>query len=167
MRLQRYKIKLNAVAPRSVLFFNHDANLSYHNLLRLHIIAVDESQNIHPRGHPFGRDVARRVSTNDGTPHHIHNLQRALAVDDNVAVADEGEWRILVAVSVLADGGKHQAETRSVVGGFGGEGVGRDAIHCVSTIGQQVGAVAVYFTTDMRGTPSTAEIRANVESVKL
>ncbi len=79
------------------------------------------------------------VSTDDDAPHHIHNLQHAFAVDDDVAVVDEGEG--LIVANCVPAIGKHQAETRSVIGGFGREGVrgrSRDGVHIVSTTGQQV-----------------------------
>ena len=60
---------------------------------------------------------------NNNASHHVHHLQRAFAIDDDIARSiDEGKG-IIVAVSV-SFGGKHQFETRGIVGGFGGEGVG-------------------------------------------
>ena len=52
----------------------------------------------------------------------IRRKTYTLAVDDDIAVADEGEG-LIVAVSVLADGREHYTEARGVVRCFGGEGV--------------------------------------------
>ena len=46
-------------------------------------------------------------------PSHIHDLQRGIGIgirNDDAAIADEGKRRVIVAVSVPADG-KQEAET--------------------------------------------------------
>ena len=41
------------------IFFQHcDPHLSYHNLLRFHILAADEAQHVDARRHPDCRDVS-------------------------------------------------------------------------------------------------------------
>ena len=46
-------------------------------------------------------------------PRHIHDLQRSIGIgiqNDDATIANEGKRRVIVAVSVPADG-KHEAET--------------------------------------------------------
>ena len=45
--------------------------------------------------------MARRVSTDDDPSHHIHNLQNALAVDDDVAVAEIREIPMIIVKDVF------------------------------------------------------------------
>ena len=79
---------------------------SHNNFLHLNITAIHQAQHIHAWGHSAGRDVARNVCAKDDAPRNIQHLQRAFAVDDDVAVADERE-AVTVAVCVPADGSKH------------------------------------------------------------
>ena len=63
-----------------------------HNLLRPNAVAVNQTQNINPWRHPTGRDALNASATgDDDAPHHVNDLQHTLAVDDDVAVADERE----------------------------------------------------------------------------
>ena len=95
--------------------------MSFHdNLLRFHVVAVDEA---HARGHPVGRDVARRVSTDDA-PRHVDDLQHAFAIDDDLTVAEEGEG-LTGPADGLVCGSKHQLEAALIVRRLGGEGVRR------------------------------------------
>ena len=99
--------------------------LSHHNLLRPHIVTIDKAQHIHARDECGMRNVECGMSNLSAVqlaPHHVNHLQHSLAVDDDVAVADEGKG-LIVAICVLADGSEHQTEARLVVGGLGGEGV--------------------------------------------
>ena len=83
------------------------------NPLRLHFIAFDEPQNVHALSHPIGGNIACNIRTNNDMPRHIHDLQRGIGIgirNDDAAIADEGKRRVIVAVSVPADG-KHEAET--------------------------------------------------------
>ena len=94
------------------------------NLLRLHIVAVDKTEYIYALGHSRCRNMAGRISTNQHTPHHIHNLQHGTSLgtnNDNIPIVDEGKRRI-VAVCVSADG-KHQLKPRSIVCSLGSEGL--------------------------------------------
>ena len=85
----------------------HRLSSPYHNLLRLHIIAIDEAQNIHTRGHPRCRNApCASVNRNDDTPRHVNHLNRSLAVNDDVVVTDESEI-LIVAVCIPADGREH------------------------------------------------------------
>lgn len=63
----------------------------YDNLLCLHVVAADETQHVNARHHLVGRDVACNVCTTNDVSHHVNHLQGACAVDDDVAIADEGE----------------------------------------------------------------------------
>ena len=65
-----------------------------HNLLRLHIVALDETQHINARGHSLCRDAMLCVYRNVDTTHHVNHLQgRAFNVtrDDDVPVVEECE----------------------------------------------------------------------------
>ena len=97
--------------------------LSNDDLLSL----VIESQHIHT-GSGIQFDAADTVDLlgDDDAAHHVDDLEGALTVDDDVAVAHEGK---VAAVAGVA-GGEHQAEAAGVVVGVGFEAVTR--------VGQQV-----------------------------
>jgi len=65
-----------------------------------------------------------RVSTNEDASHHVNYLNRSCAVNDDVAIADEGK-RLVRPFDKLRDlGTEYQLEAAFVVGGFGEEGIG-------------------------------------------
>ena len=62
---------------RSDLFFQHcDTHLSYHDFLRLQIVAVDKTQDVYARHHSACRDAIYRVShaRNNDAPRNINHL---------------------------------------------------------------------------------------------
>ena len=79
--------------------------------LRPHIVAVDKAQHIHARRHSVCRDAIYRVSRQNDAPHHIHHLQHAFAVDDDVAIAEEGKGIVAIIVVVCVPANEHEAET--------------------------------------------------------
>ena len=99
---------------------------SHDNLLCLHVVAVDEAEHIHARRHPACRDAIYRVSRQNNAPHHVYDLQGTLAIDDDVAIADESE--IIVAVCVPAN--EHQLEAAGIIRVL--------SFECVAWIDQQV-----------------------------
>jgi len=65
------------------------------------------------------------VSTNDDASRHINHLQRSLAVDDDVAIAEEGKGlTVAIIVVVCVPANEHQAEAALIVRRLGGESVG-------------------------------------------
>ena len=104
-------------------------SLSDYYLLHLHVIAVDEAQDVNARGHPSGGNGGhiRCVPTDQHTPLRVDQLQRCAVgslKQTYLTVGIEGESRI-VAVCVLADGsgGIHQLEALRIVGSKGLKGV--------------------------------------------
>ena len=70
-----YSQGLKADLLWEVLLLEGESPLSYCNLLRSNVVAIDETQNIHARGHPVCRQRRRHcVSTDDDASHHINNL---------------------------------------------------------------------------------------------
>lgn len=97
---------------------------SYHDFPGFYIVAVNEAQNIYACLHSLHWDASRApVNWNDDAPRHVNHLNRSLAVDDDVAVADENEIPI-VTICVPANG-KHQAESRSIIRRLSIEGITR------------------------------------------
>ncbi len=95
----------------------------------LDIAAVGEAEHIDAVGEAVGGDAADHVGAADHAASDIEHLECAIAVDDDVAVADEGE----VIAHVFA-GCEDEFEAGGVVGGVGVEGVGR--------VGEEVNVVA-------------------------
>ena len=94
---------------------------SYHNLLSLHILAVDEAEHVNTRS-GIDVDIGAAVDgfgTQDAAC-DVNHLQRGVAfvVDDPTAVAVESEDIIIADAS-----GKHQFESAGVVGRVGFEAI--------------------------------------------
>ena len=64
------------------------------------------------------------VSTDNDASQHVDHLNRSRAVDDDVAVADEGEIFVITFVVVFVRL-EHQLETAGIVVVLGTEGVAR------------------------------------------
>ena len=94
-----------------------------HYLLDSDIVSLYQTEDIHARCHSAGGNGGRMrcVPTNDDAPRDINHLQRALAVDDDVAIADEG--KIPTGFASVPACGKHQTKSRSIVRRLGSEGV--------------------------------------------
>ena len=63
-------------------------------------------------------------SVNENVTQYVNHLQRAFAVDEDLAIADEGKIIVLVFVIVFVRI-EHQFEARCVVGGLGSESIRR------------------------------------------
>ena len=105
----------------------HNASLKtesfHHDLLCLHVVAVDETQHVNARRSVDGlADAAIDGLAAEDASVDINHLQDGLAIvaDDPVAVAEERE---AVASGFVAVGTKYQAETALIVRRLGGESV--------------------------------------------
>ena len=80
--------------------------LSHDDLLRLDIVAVSELEHIDARSE-FGirnAECGMNFTADDDTAHHVDDLECALTVDDDVAVAHEGEVAVVAGVAGVASG---------------------------------------------------------------
>ena len=81
-------------------------------------------------------------------PRHIHDLQRGIGIgirNDDATIVDEGKRRVIVAVSVPADG-KHEAETGKSVSSRMAINVTRtSSCHGVTTLHHRAWAVGLSY----------------------
>ena len=103
------------------------SSLSYHNLLRLDIVALDEAEDIHTRGHAIGGDGVRALVADEHATHQVNELHGGVAIGgkDPFAAVVEGEGRVGLFVVEGGTSAEHQLEARRIVAQCGLEAVGR------------------------------------------
>ena len=57
-----------------IRYFSCLSQSSHHNLLRFHILAIDEAEDVNARCHPICRDVACNVCITNDPPYHVNHL---------------------------------------------------------------------------------------------
>ena len=87
---------------------------SHHNLLGLHVVTIDEAEDINAGGEEVRRQktgVRMGFPIKEDVPQHVDDLEGAFATDNEISVADEGEGVVCASVAF----GEHQLEATGIV----------------------------------------------------